>query len=84
MAHGDHLLDSNDKRKKPIGNLSAKLLNGEWDQVASVFYNKNRTGAYLMLKVKKGFTAKEGDSLTMFLNSSDFRLALIRRTAIIM
>lgn len=85
MAYGNNILDRNspDRRKKPIGNLSAKLPNGKWEQVASIFFNKGKTGAYLMVRVKLPFTAKEGDTLSMFLNSSDYRMALIKRGTII-
>lgn len=83
-AKGMSEIDEVKKSKwSPVGNLSIKTGEG-WKQVAGCWFVKGKYGGYLLMKAKESFTVPEGSNLTLHLNASEFRIAFIRRTAIIM
>lgn len=83
MTEIEPKINGEKKGHVPIGNVSIKEADGSYKQVAPVWIKRSSNGLYLMGKAKAPFSMVEGDPLFMFLNSSEYRIAFIKRGTLI-
>lgn len=71
------------KSPTPIGNLSVKDGDG-WKQTGTVWFRRNKTGGYFVIRCKEAFSLEKDEVATLFLNNSSYRLAFIKRGTILL
>jgi len=69
--------------RKPIGTASLKLEGGGYRNIGGVFLGSGKAGGYAVIGVTEEVVLPKGAAVFVFFNSKNYKIAFIKRDAIL-